>query len=108
MLLEVEGPPRGIGGVLRLLQAFLELPVEQLALLGLRFHLLAEARLALGGFRPERAQRRAKVGDGTLGRRRPGPDGGAHPGGARPPAGATRAHAPEPRVRPPAIALRPL
>src|SRR2546429_7727308 len=91
MLLEVEGPPRGIGGVLRLLQAFLELPVEQLALLGLRFHLLAEARLALGGFRPERAQRRAKVGDGALGRRRLGRRDGAPLGGRRPRAGAPRA-----------------
>src|SRR5204862_1956791 len=92
MLLEVEGPPRGIRRVLRLLQAFLELPIEQLALLGLRFHLLAEARLALGRFRPERAQRRAKVSDGALGRRRLVRDDGAQLGIDRQLAVAARAH----------------
>src|SRR6266849_4731286 len=92
MLVEVEGTPRGIGRVLRLLQAFLEFPIEHLALLGLRLHLLAEAGLALGGLRAQRAQRRAEVGHRALRRRRLVGDDGAQLGVDRELAVAARAH----------------
>src|SRR5262245_8647294 len=69
MLLEVERPPRGAGVVLGFLEPLLELPVEELALLGLRLHLLPEALLALRGLAIERAEGGAEVGHGALARR---------------------------------------
>src|SRR3989442_5437822 len=105
MLLEVEGPPWGIGRVLRLLEAFLELPIEDLALLGLRLHLLTEARLALGGFRAERAQRLAEIGDRALRRRRLVRDDGTQLDVDRQLAVAARAHDGEGCVRHGAITV---
>src|SRR5262245_34067308 len=52
-LLVVVGPARWVGRVFGLLQPFLELPVEQAALLGLRGHPLAEALFAIGGPREQ-------------------------------------------------------
>src|SRR5262245_7146981 len=65
----VEGPPGRVGRVLGLLEPFLELAVEQLALLPLRLQLLAEAGLPLGGAGVERADGGAEIGHAPLARR---------------------------------------
>src|SRR5262245_6109935 len=69
MLVVVERSPRRGRVVLGLLEAFLELPVEHLGLLGLGLHLLPEALLALRRPRVEGSQRRAQIGQGPLARR---------------------------------------
>src|SRR5882672_519424 len=58
---KIEGSARGVGRILGFLEAFLELSVEQLALLGLGLHLLAEAFFALRRLRPQRVERGAEV-----------------------------------------------
>src|SRR6266850_5099924 len=65
----IEGSPGRVGGVLGLLETFLELPVEQLALLSLRLHLLSKAFFTLGGLRPQRVERGPQI-LGRAGRRR--------------------------------------
>src|SRR5207249_448285 len=65
-----EGALRRVGRVLRLLQALLELAVEELALLPFRLDALAEALLDLGGAPAQLVERPAEVGDRARRRRR--------------------------------------
>ena len=70
MLLVVERSLRRVGVVLGLLQAFLELAVEQLALLAFGPQLLPEALLALGRLGAEHVEGGAEIVDRSRGRRR--------------------------------------
>src|SRR5438309_1660055 len=63
ILLVVEGALRRVGRVLRLLEALLELSVEDFALLPFRLDALAEALLDLGRARAQLVERSAEVGD---------------------------------------------
>src|SRR5947207_11884508 len=80
ILLVVERTFRRVGRVLRLLEALLELPVENLSLLALRFHALFEPLLDLRGARAQLVERDAEVGDRARRRRRLVRDEGAQLG----------------------------
>src|SRR5881296_3864545 len=69
-LLVVERTLRRVGRVLRLLQALLELAVEELALLPFRLDALAEALLDLSGARAQLVERRPEIFDRPCRRRR--------------------------------------